>query len=325
MKVSSMPGIDPNAVAIRPSFEALGKRNCILNGRGRSYLVRDYPGPLSIKYVISGSATYETEDGRYRLHPDCFLVLNRGRRYSMFIDSPTETFCLFFRDGFAEEAARTTQNSAFHLLDNPVAARRPATEFIESLQGDPSSKLVAVLRAMHWRVHNGQSNQASLIDSFFCVADLLAGSQQRARAELAAIPAIGAATRLELYRRLSRAKSFLDDTYATAPSLEDAARVACLSVHHFHRTFSAVFQQTPHQYVTMRRIEKAKQLLLTGEAPLGVVCGELAFESVPSFCALFKRCTGLSPAAFRALRKKARFENVAPGLRATLLAEKISP
>jgi AraC-like DNA-binding protein len=315
-----MPSGDLNSVAYRPSFEALGKRNCILSGRGRSYLVQNYPGPLSLKYVISGSATYETAEGRFRLHPDCFLVLNRGRPYSMFIDSPTETFCLFFRDGFAEEAARTRQSSTAQLLDNPVAPRLYRTEFIESLQGGPSSKVLAALRSLHRNIGSGTATQDSLTDAFLHFADLLYANHWQAVAEVEAIPAMGAATRIELYRRVCRAKAFLDDTFASAPSLEETANAACLSVHHFHRTFTALFKQTPHQYLTARRIEKAEQLLSTSDVPVALVCAAVGFESISSFTNLFKRHKGCSPAAFRTRSKKARFDNSPHGFCTSLLS-----
>jgi AraC family transcriptional regulator len=311
---------DPNSVLLGPHYEALGKRNCILNGRGRSYLVENYPGPLSIKSVISGSAIYETDQGRFRLHPDCFLVLNQGRSYSMHIDSPTETFCLFFRDGFAAEAARTQQTPTLRLLDNPVAPRIAGPEFVESLRGGPSSKMLAALRTLHRSIRTGNSTEHSLADSFFYLADLVISLHTQAIAEIESIPALGASTRQELYRRLYRAKTFIDDSFAGAPSLEEVARVACLSVHHFHRTFTALFKQTPHQYLTAKRIEKARQLLLADDAPVALVCGEIGFESVSSFIGLFKRYVGCSPAAFRARHKKARFENPRSEFRTNLLS-----
>jgi AraC family transcriptional regulator len=42
------------------------------------------------------------------------------------------------------------------------------------------------------------------------------------------------------------------------------AAAACLSVYHFARQFKPAAGLPPHQYVILRRVERAKQRLLTG-------------------------------------------------------------
>jgi hypothetical protein len=59
------------------------------------------------------------------------------------------------------------------------------------------------------------------------------------------------------------------------------------------------FQETPHEFVTRRRIAQAKKLLLAGNHSVTDICFEVGYESLGSFSTRFHSLTGLSPAAFR--------------------------
>src|SRR5215212_6919150 len=97
-----------------------------------------------------------------------------------------------------------------------------------------------------------------------------------------------------LYARLATAKIFIDENFGEPIGLEDVSRTAFLSRFHFHRLFSRVYQRTPHQYITFKRIEKAKELL-AADKQVTEVCGEVGFESLASFSALFKKESGFAP------------------------------
>jgi AraC-like DNA-binding protein len=63
--------------------------------------------------------------------------------------------------------------------------------------------------------------------------------------------------------------------------------------------FRKTFNKTPHQYLTQRRIERAKQLLAESSLSVTEVCFEVGFESVGSFCSLFHKHVGYPPHLFR--------------------------
>ena len=72
--------------------------------------------------------------------------------------------------------------------------------------------------------------------------------------ELDAIPAMRAATREELYRRIHYAREYAAALFTTPITLDEMARVAGLSPNHLLRTFKQVFDQTPYQYVIAKRL-----------------------------------------------------------------------
>ncbi len=112
----------------------------------------------------------------------------------------------------------------------------------------------------------------------------------------------------EVYRRVYRARKFIDQSFHRPLDLQQISRQAHFSRYHFLRVFRKIFNQTPHQYLTRRRIEGAKQLLAATNLSVTEICFEVGFESVGSFCSLFHRHVGLPPNLYRthiAKRKQA--------------------
>jgi AraC-like DNA-binding protein len=102
----------------------------------------------------------------------------------------------------------------------------------------------------------------------------------------------------DIYQRIVAAKVYIDDNYHESIGLEQISQQAFLSPFHFHRLFRQVYRRTPHQYLTRKRIEKAKDLLAENKA-VTEVCNEVGFESIGSFSVLFKREIGFAPTYYR--------------------------
>ena len=105
-------------------------------------------------------------------------------------------------------------------------------------------------------------------------------------------------------RDLQSVKEFIDRHYARPLTVDRLAARCGLSPFHFIRTFRAAFGATPHQYVRDRRLERAKELLVTTGIPVTEICSQIGFQSLGSFSTLFRRVTGETPADYRASRRK---------------------
>ena len=101
-------------------------------------------------------------------------------------------------------------------------------------------------------------------------------------------------------RRLCRARDFMHAHMGEAIDLKDVADAAGLSRFHFQRSFVAVFGQTPHQYLTQIRLERARELLAERGASVTETCVEIGFASIGSFSTLFRRRMGMSPRQYQA-------------------------
>ncbi|HMC58307.1 MAG TPA: AraC family transcriptional regulator, partial [Candidatus Solibacter sp.] len=72
---------------------------------------------------------------------------------------------------------------------------------------------------------------------------------------------LGPLVQEETFARLYRSREFLATSFDQRLRLSEAARQACLSPFHYHRMFVRAFGETPHEFLTRRRIDRAKQLL----------------------------------------------------------------
>ncbi len=102
----------------------------------------------------------------------------------------------------------------------------------------------------------------------------------------------------DIYQRLVTAKVYIDENYQDAIGLEQISQQAYLSRFHFHRLFRQVYKKTPHQYLTQKRLDRARDLLSENK-PVTDVCNEVGFESIGSFSALFKKEIGFAPTYYR--------------------------
>ena len=102
----------------------------------------------------------------------------------------------------------------------------------------------------------------------------------------------------DIYQRVVTAKLYIDDNFAEPIDLKDISEKAFLSRFHFHRLFTRIYRKTPHQYLTRKRIDKAKDLLAENK-PVTDVCNEVGFESIGSFSVLFKKEIGFAPQYYR--------------------------
>jgi AraC-like DNA-binding protein len=108
----------------------------------------------------------------------------------------------------------------------------------------------------------------------------------------------------DLFRRLSRSRDFLAEGLDQPLRLADAAREACLSPFHYHRMFARVFGETPHEFVTRLRMDRAKSLLAHDALPVTEVCFAVGYESLGSFSSRFRNVVGRSPSEFqRSIRR----------------------
>ncbi|NUT27279.1 MAG: helix-turn-helix transcriptional regulator [Streptomyces sp.] len=101
-------------------------------------------------------------------------------------------------------------------------------------------------------------------------------------------------------RQLRLAKDVMDREWAD-PGLDLGAVAgrAGYSRYHFVRVFKAAYGETPGQYLTHRRIERAEEYLRGANLTVTEICHLVGFSSLGTFSAKFKARTGLTPSEYR--------------------------
>jgi AraC family transcriptional regulator len=99
--------------------------------------------------------------------------------------------------------------------------------------------------------------------------------------------------------KLRRVTEFIEENLERDLSLAEIAEIADLSPFHFARAFKQATGSTPIQFLTRRRIDLAKRLLVESEAPIVEVGLRAGFKNQSHFTTLFRKVTAMTPKAYR--------------------------
>jgi AraC family transcriptional regulator len=285
-----------------------GRDNLVLHASGRRHSVENFPGPLSIKTVIDGQATWIVDGRELVVDTGSFLILNDGQKYCMNLMSmeaprPIETCCAFFRKGFVEQIAQDATTSLQASLDDP-SREAPLLQFLARLHRDPKRMILSRLWTLAGRCRE-QLQPSSFEEDFLLLSKELLILYNEISSQISRVPAAKASTRQELFRRLQTAKEYMHSCGDERVSLLRIAREACLSPYHLHRSFRQVFRQTPHEYLTGLRLDRARSLLSAGHTVTDV-CIEVGFISTSAFSRLFRSRFGRAPSEIRKMEGELR-------------------
>ncbi|MFJ6580911.1 AraC family transcriptional regulator [Streptomyces sp. NPDC091368] len=96
-------------------------------------------------------------------------------------------------------------------------------------------------------------------------------------------------------------RELLDARVVEGVTLDEAALLLHAHPAHLVRAFSGAFGIAPHQYLTARRIDRARRLLLDGRAPVDVAAAT-GFYDQSHLNRSFKRIVGTTPGRFAGAR-----------------------
>lgn len=284
------PGFNVNAPC--PQF---GWPNFIIHNKTRSALYPRHTGPLTLKYTLTGKEHFYTSESNYTVNDNNYLILNAGREYSCFIDSEeeVETIAVFFNDLFVKKVLNSLVTSSDKLLEGKKNGTQPV-EFFEKLY--PHNSLLTPL-IMKFRMASvyGHNDKSWLEEQFYLLLKNLLEVHRDIKTQIKKIPSVKLSTRVEIYKKLDRAKSFMDENFHKQILLSEIAKEACLSEYHFIRLFKSLYKHTPHKYIIQKRLEMASHLLRKSKLSVTEVCYEVGFSSPSSFSWLFKQRFGISP------------------------------
>ena len=101
-------------------------------------------------------------------------------------------------------------------------------------------------------------------------------------------------------RRAKIARDYLDANATRAVSSLELERAAGLDRYALSRHFRALYATSPHRYLLMRRLARARALIGAG-APLAEIAAATGFADQAHFSRHFKKAYGLPPGRWAAL------------------------
>ncbi len=113
------------------------------------------------------------------------------------------------------------------------------------------------------------------------------------------------ATRAEYQERIVRVLLHIQTNLDQPLKLQELARIACFSPHHFHRIFRGMVGEPVHEHVRRLRLERAAGRLKLLDEAVTAVALEAGYESHEAFTRAFHAMFETSPSEFRAGRRAA--------------------
>ncbi len=257
---------------------------------------------LHSKVFLWGGEFHEFDRNKIAVSGENFLVLNSGQQVKCYADEEQEieSLSVFFADDFAEKVLSSITFDDDKLLDNYDHFNPQSIYFFEKLY--PYSKEIKSITEKIKKLKQQKRNaEIAMEEQLHLLMEQLLCEHRNLKSNIDKLPFAKPSTRIEIFRRLNRAKDFIDSCFSQNITLVDLAQISCMAEHHFLRHFKNAFDITPHQYITQRRLNEAKMLLRKTEKPVSMIIHMIGFECPSSFGRLFKQYTSYTPIGFRGL------------------------
>ena len=199
----------------------------------------------------------------------------RGEDVTEFVDveTPSEYLEIQFRDRFLDEFSEENVVGGFKLEEKSISqdpvlwatgciVRESLLSGSEASSGLLSTKVISLLSHLAKNKLNTQLLQySSPLDS----------------------------------RRLKKVDDYMEAFLSEHISLDELARVACMSRFHFVRSFKEATGYSPIDYLLSKRMERARQAIFLRGASVGAAAAAVSFKNTPHFRRAFRRHFGLLP------------------------------
>ena len=284
------------------TLETEGFPSVIIHTVSHACFRPDIKGPFSFFLNIRGSSSCTVDGETRHIGEGSYFISNCRQPYTLQIEegSETETFNIHFGEYFAESVLHSLVTPADRIL-NQGGEKQPFSFFNQLHRRD------AVFDALISQIiHDHKEHGFDKLRFEEQLTSLLTYHLQQHRhiADMVhQLPPVRLATRVQLYKQLSRAMDAIHSCSGDELSLEMLSKAACLSKYHFLRLFRSAYGFSPHQYIQQLRIERARTILSRTDTPVADLADLLGFVNSQSFSRLFSQRVGVSPSRYRSLTK----------------------
>ncbi len=262
---------------------------------------------FAIKYVLEGTEEYTVNGVRHRVGGGQYLLANQCCETRVLIDAerPVNGLCIELTTALLDEVVQAEQHpEAFG--DRGGKSYFSGPDFLEGVYTARHTSLGPVLERLAANLF------ADPADARYAGSGLYHGLAERVVQDhrgvvrgLQAVGAVRSGTRKDIYRRVQRARAFMEADLGTPVSVEDMARVAAMSTAHFIRAFHNVVGSSPHHYRMQRRLSRAHEVLTGGHSSVQDAAMLAGFADAPSFTKAFRKYHGYAPSQLlRGSRRK---------------------
>ncbi|MEO7982485.1 MAG: AraC family transcriptional regulator [Bacteroidota bacterium] len=306
---SNLPGFENTnfgmgAEAMAKYYHLSQKKNVLTHLVNKGLSNPTHPGQLSVKCAFGRGLAFHV-NGKNLAPDNCnYLLLNSGTCYSSHIetDENLELFSIFFSEQFEKENFNGILASHDTNLTDPFNFGDRKIFLLEKLYAHDEivTPVIMQLKSYSMQFH---SSLLQIDELYYLLIERLYMREIETLKEIENVNAIRSVTRLELYKRLSMVKDFIDSSFNENIGLEDMAAVALMNNCYLLRQFKKYYKITPGQYLIKKRMLDAKRRLDDRkDLSISDVCMKVGYDDVSSFSKLFKKHFSYSPENY--LKKK---------------------
>lgn len=172
-----------------------------------------------------------------------------------------------------------------------------AQQAIYPRAGDCPRKLLRVLVRLARHGRGSMPGNAELLTEAACLA--LVEQQCDLHARLRHCSGRTAQRRQQTLLRLLRVRHLIEINDGRKPDLARLARCAHYSPWHLIRMYREVFGETPSEFATRLRLDRARHMVRDTGMPVCEITEALGFESQSAFCRAFKNAFGMTATELR--------------------------
>lgn len=241
----------------------------------------------SLAYVIEGEKHWHTENGWHQAKSGHILFCQKGGQIAFNCrEGITKVLLIFFPDDFVRSVC--LEYPQIYLRENNPL---PTTLFkVYPLREDPL--LGQLMESFYSYFFEHQLSSAELLHLKFkeLIVQIMSGSRNQ-----------------ELCRYLKRITDgkvnqlteVMENNYLFNMSLEEFAQLANCSLSTFKREFAKIYNTTPGKWLINKRLEYARNRLLTTTEHINEVAYLAGFENTSHFIRAFKSKFGQTPSTLR--------------------------
>ena len=274
---------DPRQTMRRPTFEIFH----YINPTQGSVAVHHHDF-YEVYYFIGGKVEYRVEGRIYPLEPGDLLLISPMELHQAIIENdgaPYERIVLWINKAYLESLCAPDAD-----LTRCFDYRQPGHSNLLRLTPAQRAELSPRLREL---VRESYSEE---FGAGLCASGIL----MRFLVELnrLVLQSASAERDQEISSALvSQVLSYISEHYHEPLSLESLAQQFYVSKYHLSHEFSRIVGTSVYRYITLKRLQIARQMLTLGEAP-GVVYSSCGFGDYTNFYRAFKSQYGVSPRTF---------------------------
>ncbi len=255
--------------------------------------VINYVSNFSIKYVQNGEENYQINGKNRKVTSDKMLIVN-DKSESSLISANANALSIFIDPQILNDCLDGINNSD-KFLEEPFSNPKEPINFYEEVQNIDHE-----LKYYFDRISKNADMQLC-VDFFYELSEKIVLSQNRLQYQINKISSKKIATRRETFRRLEKAKEYIDANLHIPFNLDEVSKISCLSKYYLIRLFKEVYGITPNRYYLDRKLKKAAYCIKKEDNTdsLNEIATDFGFSDYTLFYKQFKKVYGFAPSQLK--------------------------